>query len=115
MKAPGTAYDDPVLGKDPQPAHMKDYVTTTSDDGGVHINSGIPNSVFARLAIALGGYSWEKAGQIWYKTLTDTRLVPASQFMDFARLTVLNALQLFSAVEKQAATEAWGQVGINVT
>ena len=30
MKAPGTAYNDPVLGKDPQPAHMKDYVTTTS-------------------------------------------------------------------------------------
>ncbi len=28
MKAPGTAYDDPVLGKDPQPAHMKDYVNT---------------------------------------------------------------------------------------
>ena len=24
LKAPGTAYDDPVLGKDPQPAHMKD-------------------------------------------------------------------------------------------
>jgi Zn-dependent metalloprotease len=24
MKAPGTAYDDPVLGKDPQPAHMRD-------------------------------------------------------------------------------------------
>jgi len=23
MKAPGTAYDDPVIGKDPQPAHMK--------------------------------------------------------------------------------------------
>lgn len=22
MKAPGTAYDDPVLGRDPQPAHM---------------------------------------------------------------------------------------------
>ena len=43
MKAPGTAYDDPVLGKDPQPAHMKDYVNTVSDNGGVHINSGIPN------------------------------------------------------------------------
>ena len=115
MKAPGTAYDDPVLGKDPQPAHMKDYVTTTSDDGGVHINSGIPNNAFARLAIAFGGYSWEKAGQIWYKTLTDARLVPASQFMDFAGLTVLIALQLYGAAGKQAATEAWNQVGISVT
>lgn len=43
MKAPGTAYDDPVLGKDPQPAHMQAYVNTTDDNGGVHINSGIPN------------------------------------------------------------------------
>src|SRR6202011_3456370 len=46
MKAPGTAYDDPVLGKDPQPATMKDYVVTAGDDGGVHINSGIPNRAF---------------------------------------------------------------------
>ncbi len=43
MKAPGTAYDDPVLGRDPQPAHMKDFVRTYDDNGGVHINSGIPN------------------------------------------------------------------------
>jgi len=43
MKAPGTAYDDPTIGKDPQPGHMKSYVNTTSDNGGVHINSGIPN------------------------------------------------------------------------
>ncbi len=46
MKAPGTAYDDRVLGKDPQPAHMKDFVRTTDDNGGVHINSGIPNHAF---------------------------------------------------------------------
>ena len=30
MKAPGTAYNDPVLGKDPQPAHMNNYVNTSS-------------------------------------------------------------------------------------
>jgi len=41
MKAPGTAYDDPVLGKDPQPDHIANYVNMTEDDGGVHINSGI--------------------------------------------------------------------------
>ena len=43
MKAPGTAYDDPQIGKDPQPDHMSKYVNTSSDNGGVHINSGIPN------------------------------------------------------------------------
>ena len=30
MKQPGTAYNDPVLGKDPQPGHMRDYVQTQS-------------------------------------------------------------------------------------
>ena len=64
MKAPGTAYDDPRLGgKDPQPAHMGDYVDTTDDNGGVHINSGIPNHAFYLAATALGGHSWEKAGR----------------------------------------------------
>ena len=46
MKDPGTAYDDPTIGKDPQPGHMKNFVRTTSDNGGVHINSGIPNRAF---------------------------------------------------------------------
>ena len=46
MKAPGTAYDDDVLGKDPQPGHLDDYVETTDDNGGVHLNSGIPNRAF---------------------------------------------------------------------
>ena len=40
MKAPGTAYDDPKLGKDPQPAHMKDFDHGSDDNGEVHINSG---------------------------------------------------------------------------
>jgi Zn-dependent metalloprotease len=62
MKAPGTAYDDPVLGKDPQPAQMKDYVNTAQDNGGVHINSGIPNRAFYETATLIGGYAWGKGG-----------------------------------------------------
>lgn len=46
MKAPGTAYDNTLLGKDPQPDHMKDYYTGSADNQGVHINSGIPNKAF---------------------------------------------------------------------
>jgi Zn-dependent metalloprotease len=46
MSNPGTAYNDPVLGRDPQPGHMNNYVNTTQDNGGVHINSGIPNRAF---------------------------------------------------------------------
>ena len=74
MKAPGTAYDDPQLGKDPQPATMAGYVETTDDNGGVHINSGIPNHAFYLAATAIGGNAWEGAGQVWFDVLTGGRL-----------------------------------------
>lgn len=114
MKAPGTAYDDPVLGKDPQPADMAHYVSTTSDNGGVHTNSGIPNHAFYLLAVALGGYAWEKAGMIWYKTLLDSRLATNASFQDFANLTADTAATAFSTTEQRAVVAAWNKVGIDV-
>ncbi len=57
MSEPGSAYDDPILGKDPQPAHMDQYIQTREDNGGVHLNSGIPNHAFYLAAKALGGYA----------------------------------------------------------
>ncbi len=113
MKAPGTAYDDPVLGKDPQPAHMKDYVETQEDNGGVHLNSGIPNRAFYETAIRLGGYAWKKAGQIWYVALRD-RLKANSNFEDAAKITFAVAGELFgkSGKEAKAVKEAWHVVGI---
>jgi Zn-dependent metalloprotease len=54
MKAPGTAYDDPRIGRDPQPAHMDGYVDTDDDNGGVHINSGIPNHAFYLASMGSG-------------------------------------------------------------
>jgi len=115
MKAPGTAYNDPVLGKDPQPAHMKDYVNTISDNGGVHINSGIPNHAFYVTAVELGGYAWEKAGQIWYITLRD-KLSSGSNFQNCADLTYATAVDLFGAgsLEQQAVKKGWDAVGITV-
>ncbi len=116
MKAPGTAYDDPVLGKDPQPAHMKDYVTTIEDNGGVHINSGIPNRAFYLIATEIGGFAWEKAGQIWYKTLTE-KLTSTSNFQDMADLTFQAAGEIFGAnsLEQNVVKTGWSEVGINVT
>lgn len=115
MKAPGTAYDDPVLGKDPQPGHMKDYVTTISDNGGVHINSGIPNRAFYITAVELGGFAWERAGQIWYVTLRD-KLTANSKFQECANLTYQTAGELFGAgsIEQQAIKKGWVEVGLNV-
>jgi Zn-dependent metalloprotease len=113
MKAPGTAYNDPVLGKDPQPAHMKDYVSTIEDNGGVHINSGIPNHAFHVAARELGGFAWEKAGLIWYNALTE-KLKTTSTFTDAANLTYQAAAELFGAgsLEQQAVKTGWAEVGI---
>ncbi|WP_353942473.1 M4 family metallopeptidase [Streptomyces sp. HUAS MG91] len=113
MKAPGTAYDDDVLGKDPQPADMDHYVHTSQDNGGVHINSGIPNHAFYILADALGGHAWERAGRIWFDTLTGGQLKPDCKFADFARATAKSAKDRYGAAEEyQAVLKCWEQVGV---
>jgi Zn-dependent metalloprotease len=116
MKEPGTAYDDPLLGKDPQPGHMDDYVNTVSDNGGVHINSGIPNRAFYLAAAEIGGYAWEKAGRIWYIALRD-RLGAKSDFQDAANITHQVAGELYgqNSMEQKAVKNAWGKVGLNIT
>ncbi|MBV9026499.1 MAG: M4 family metallopeptidase [Streptomycetaceae bacterium] len=113
MKAPGTAYDDPRLGKDPQPAHMDHYVRTTDDNGGVHLNSGIPNHAFYLLATALGGYAWERAGRIWYDTLTGGKLPAGADFATFAQVTATAAQARYGdGEEKRAVLAAWAGVGV---
>jgi Zn-dependent metalloprotease len=114
MKAPGTAYDDPTLGKDPQPATMAGYVQTTDDNGGVHINSGIPNHAFYLYAVALGGHAWEQAGLVWYKTLTGGALKPSTDFATFANATVTTATAEYGENSKEVAAlrSAWSEVGV---
>lgn len=115
MKAPGTAYNDPMLGRDPQPAHMQDYVNTSEDNGGVHINSGIPNHAFYVTAVQIGGYAWEKAGKIWYVTLRD-KLSRNSNFQNAADLTFQTAADLYGAgsPEQMAVQAGWAAVGLSV-
>ena len=115
MKEPGLAYDDPLLGKDPQPFHMDLYVNTTSDNGGVHINSGIPNQAFYLVAQYLGGFAWEKAGHIWYDTLQDINN-PHATFNEWADKTVEMARNRFGAgsLEAQLTRRAWRLVGIPI-
>lgn len=117
MKEPGTAFDDSILGKDPQPAHMKHFVRTFEDNGGVHINSGIPNRAFYLAAVSIGGYAWEKAGRVWYEALRDPRLRPNATFRRFAQLTLTNAKRLYGvrSSEQKAIREAWKAVGIKLS
>lgn len=107
MAAPGTAYDDPVLGKDPQVGHLDDYVDTADDNGGVHLNSGIPNRAFHLAAMAVGGTSWEGAGAIWYAALTSPDIGPTADFAEFAAATVAAAGQ-----HAEAVGAAWTTVGV---
>src|SRR5690554_3519925 len=114
LKAPGTAYDDDVLGKDPQPGHMDAYIVTADDNGGVHLNSGIPNRAFYLVASELGGFAWERAGRIWYDTITAGGLPANSDFARFARATEDAATTRFGdgSAEHRAVARAWESVGV---
>jgi Zn-dependent metalloprotease len=115
LKAPGTAFDDPVLGKDDQPSTMAGYVHTSADNGGVHTNSGIPNHAFYLAATGIGGHAWEKAGRIWYETLRDKSLRATATFAQFADRTIANADHLFGASTRKAVIAAWSEVGVAIT
>jgi Zn-dependent metalloprotease len=117
MKAPGTAYKNvPNIGSDPQPANMKDYMklpnTRAGDNGGVHVNSGIPNRAFYLACVNLKAtYSWEKPGKIWYATLT-TRLTSSATFAEAAQATISVANELGGPDDAKAVQAAWEEVGV---
>ena len=117
FKAPGTAYSDKELGKDLQPARMRNYVKTSDDNGGIHINTGIPNHAFYQVATALGGYAWERAGLIWYDAMRDKQLKAKARFRDFALLTLAHARRLYGvrSEEARAVKSGWAKVGINIS
>lgn len=113
MKEPGTAYDNQLLGTDPQPAHMNDLYTGSSDYGGVHINSGIPNKAFYLTSMDIGT---DKAVLIWYHALQN--LWSTAQFSDAAAVIVHSARVLSKNGQvprnsPQVIRAAFRAVGIN--
>jgi Zn-dependent metalloprotease len=114
MANPGTAYNDPVLGRDPQPAHMSRYVnlpdTADGDWGGVHVNSGIPNKAFVLFARSLGGNAYGLPGNIWYNALSNSTYPANLTFAAFARVTIGKAQQLSGAATAAKLTQAWRAV-----
>jgi hypothetical protein len=111
LKAPGTAYDDPVIGKDPQPDHYKNLVKLprSNDGGGIHINSGIPNRAFYEAAVRIGS---EKAGKIWISSIGQfsetVDLKTASQLIQKTAV----ALHGEGSAEARAVKAAWNAVGL---
>ncbi|MEM9985612.1 MAG: M4 family metallopeptidase, partial [Bacteroidota bacterium] len=93
-----------------QPSHMDERYTGSQDNGGVHINSGIPNHAYYLYATAIGKADAE---QVFYDALTKF-LTRSSEFID-ARLAVVQAAtDRFGANSSQvsAAKTAFDQVGI---
>jgi Zn-dependent metalloprotease len=116
LKAPGTAYNDPVLGKDPQPSTMDGYLTDSTDADEVHANSGIPNHAFYLAATVIGGRTWETVGPIWYDVLTGGQLRRGADFSTFATATIAAAKARFGPTSNpaRAVARAWADVKVPV-
>ena len=95
---------DPRLFGDP--AKMSQFVHTTDDNGGVHINSGIINRAFYLLAQGMqGAIGRTDAERIFYRALTQ-HLTKDSQFIDARIAAITSAQELFGASSVQAQKTA---------
>ena len=119
--------DDPHRAKDrgytadDDPAHYQERYIGGSDNGGVHINSGIPNHAFYLLAVGkrggaagFSGIGADDAARIWYKALT-TYMTSTTNFMGARSATLHAAAAIFGPSSRQhdAVGRAWKAVGVN--
>lgn len=94
----------------PQPTKYSQYQTGMDP----HYSSGIPNLAFYTACNGIGGKSWEKAGQIWYQSLTGFGPSPNMTMKEFADRTRTVAAQLFPADPNvaKAVDDGWKLVGL---
>jgi Zn-dependent metalloprotease len=92
------------------PDHMSEYVNTTSDYGGVHTNSGIPNKAAYLIGNNIGA---EKMGRIYYRALS-VYLISTSDFSDCRAAVLQSAADLYGAngIEYNTVNSAFDAVGI---
>lgn len=107
LKNPGKAN-----AKDIQVANMKDFrlLPRTIDNGGVHVNSGIPSKAFYLAAMAVGGNLWETVGKVWYLSLL--RMAPGTSFAEAAKITHLVARETLGDDNAKHVLNAWKAVGV---
>jgi bacillolysin len=85
-----------------QPRHKNEAYTGLEDNGGVHINSGIPNHAFYKYAEAI---TRAKAADVFYKALDDY-LTKSSKFIDLRLAVIKAAGDLFGTSSNEAAQAA---------
>lgn len=114
---------NPALGLSAQPTKMSQYQnlpnTEQGDNGGVHVNSGIPNRAAYLIAEGLSteglgtSIGRAKTEQIFYRALTNY-LTASAQFVDARRATIQAATDLYGtgSAEVQAVTKAWDVVEV---
>ena len=96
-----------------QPAHMDEFVELDieTDNGGVHVNSGIPNRACFLIAEAIGR---DKTEQIYYRILDARYLNSKANFVDMRLAARRAAAELFGdpSAELDAVAAAFDAVGI---
>jgi Zn-dependent metalloprotease len=96
--------------------------TGSQDNGGVHLNSGIANLAFYLLSqggthprgkttVEVPALGIEKAGQIFYRALTNY-LTSTATFQDARQATAQAAADLYGAEAATATHAAWEAVGV---
>ncbi len=108
MKSPG----DTSVVIMAQPDHMSKIFKGTSDNGGVHINSGILNKAFYLVSMNIGT---QEAALLWFEALK--LLKPTSKFKDLYKALTIAALSLtlvdkVPAITKVSLGKAFMNVGI---
>jgi len=94
----------------PQPTQYRQFKSGMDP----HLSSGIPNLAFYTIAKAVGGNSWEKVGQIWYRSMTGFGLTPSMGMKSFANRTRAVATQLYpgDTALASAVDGGWKKVGL---
>ena len=114
MRNPGTAYDDPRLGKDPQPAHMDDYVDTRTTTAASTSTPASPTAPSCSRPTRSAATPGRRPGAIWYAVLSGDGIKADCDFATFADLTVAAAGSAHGdgSAEQKAVRSAWEQVGV---
>jgi len=96
------------FGRGWQPRHMNERYTGSEDNGGVHLNSGIPNYAFYLFAEQVGK---NRAELVFYRALS-AYLTRSSGFKELRYAVEQAANDLYGQNVVNAASQAFADVGI---